>query len=113
MRRRARRAAGLLNERRHTSNALEYLKMVAPDYTGEPRYVPETAVVDGPLITANSTGGLHLGRLVLERLDLCSKETLEAWFEFFHTGDGKWFYALMESVAARAEVTLARPGRST
>lgn len=93
-------AAGLLNDRRHTSNAVEYLKMVAPDYSGESHYVSEHAVADGNLITASSVGGLLLARLVLDGLQLCTDDTLEAWYQYFATGEAKFFYALMESKAS-------------
>jgi putative intracellular protease/amidase len=84
-------AAGLLNDRPHTSNAVEYLKMVAPDYTGDSHYVSEQAVMDGNLITGSSVGGLLLARLVMERLELCTDETVEAWYQYFATGEGKYF----------------------
>lgn len=50
--------AGLLDERIHTSNSLEYLKMVCPNYNGELYYRDVKAIADGNLITANSAGGL-------------------------------------------------------
>ena len=40
---------GLLNSRWHTSNDLEYLKMICPTYTGENYYKMESAVTDGNL----------------------------------------------------------------
>ncbi len=92
--------AGLLDSRPHTSNSLDYLKMVAPTYKGEAFYRDEPAVADGNLITASSAGGLLFARYILARLGVCSQETLEAWYHYFNTGDAHYFYALMQTLPA-------------
>lgn len=91
--------AGLLDTRPHTSNSLDYLKMVIPNYAGEALYQDEPAVADGNLITASSAGGLLFARYVLARLGVFSGEALEAWYHYFDTGDAKYFYALMQTLS--------------
>lgn len=90
--------AGILDNRPHTSNTLEYLKMVAPNYKGDSHYQDKKAVMDGNLITANSAGSLLFARYILDRLDVFSGEALDAWYNYFETGDAKYFFALMEAL---------------
>ena len=89
---------GVFNERIHTSNSLEYLKMVCPNYKGESYYKDIKAVSDNNLITASSAGGLLFARIILAKLDVISEDTLEAWYNYFNTGDPKYFYNLMETL---------------
>src|SRR5882724_312510 len=48
--------AGLLDDRRHTSNELAYLERMVPEYAGASRYVDALAVRDDGLITASGVG---------------------------------------------------------
>ncbi len=51
---------GLLNDRAHTSNSLDYLKSNAPSYAGDRHYRDGPgAVVDGNLITAPGSSPAH------------------------------------------------------
>jgi putative intracellular protease/amidase len=90
--------AGLLNSSWHTSNDLEYLKMICPTYTGENYYKMESAVTDGKLITASGIAPLEFTVHVLKALDLFSSETLDAWYNLNKTHEAKYFYALMGSI---------------
>ena len=90
--------AGIFDNRPHTSNTLEYLKMVAPNYKGDAYYQDQKAVKDDNLITANSAGSLLFARYILDRLNVFSDEALEAWYNYFDTGEAKYFFALMESL---------------
>ncbi|MPZ83493.1 MAG: glutamine amidotransferase, partial [Actinophytocola sp.] len=65
-------AAGLLDDRPHTSNDLEALRQLCPSYRGADHYVDEAAVTDGDLITASGTAPLDFARHVLTRLDVVS-----------------------------------------
>jgi putative intracellular protease/amidase len=96
--------AGLLDERAHTSNALEYLK--ATRYRGESLYRNQPAVSDGNLITAGGTAPLEFAREIFKRLDLYKPETLDAWFALFKTGDMTHYVAMLQSVGVAAN-----PGR--
>ncbi|WP_348623277.1 type 1 glutamine amidotransferase family protein [Paenibacillus peoriae] len=90
--------AGLLNSRWHTSNDLEYLKMICPTYTGEKYYKMESAVTDGKLITASGTAPLEFSVHVLKALSVFSSKTLEAWYSLNKTRASKYYYELMNSI---------------
>jgi putative intracellular protease/amidase len=90
--------AGLFDHRPHTSNSIEYLKMVAPHYKGDAHYKDDRAVSDGNLITASSAGPLEFARYILQRLEVFSDGALEAWYNYFDTGDAKYFFALMSAL---------------
>jgi len=91
--------AGLLDSRGHTSNDLDYLKMVCPDYTGENYYKREPAVTDGNLITASGIAPLEFAMHILKALNVCSQQTLDAWYSLNQTKDPKYFFELMNSIA--------------
>jgi putative intracellular protease/amidase len=90
--------AGLLDERKHTSAAPEYL--AATGYAGGDRYVDARAVVDGDLITAGPQSPVQFARATLEHLGLASTATLEAYEAVFHRADPAAFPALMQSQGA-------------
>ncbi|HLO15501.1 MAG TPA: type 1 glutamine amidotransferase family protein [Anaerolineales bacterium] len=90
--------AGLFDNRPHTSNGIEYLKMVAPHYQGDAHYKEDRAVSDGNLITASSAGPLQFARYILQRLEVFSDEALEAWYNYFNTGEVNYFFALMSAL---------------
>jgi putative intracellular protease/amidase len=92
-------AAGLLDDRAHTSNDLGYLKAVCPAYRGEALYKTEAAVIDRGLITAGGVAPLEFARLILESLGLSSAETLDAWLGLNRSHDPKYYYSLMRSIA--------------
>lgn len=89
---------GLLNSRLHTSNDLEYLKMICPTYTGEKYYTMEPAVTDGKLITASGIAPLEFCVHVLKALGVFSSKTLDAWYSLQKTHEPKYFYELMDSI---------------
>lgn len=89
---------GLLNSRLHTSNDLEYLKMICPNYTGEKYYKMESAVTDGNLITASGIAPLEFTIQVLKALDVFSSKTLDAWYRLYKTQESRFFYELMDSI---------------
>mgnify|MGYP001048789694 CR=1 FL=1 len=90
--------AGIFDNRPHTSNTIEYLKMVAPNYKGDSHYRDQQAVMDNNLITANSAGSLLFARYILDRLGVFSDRALEAWYNYFDTGEAKYFFELMDSL---------------
>jgi putative intracellular protease/amidase len=90
--------AGMLDDRPHTSAALEYLQY-APGYHGTSHYRDERAVLDGDLITAGPADGLEFARLVLLRLGVFTDDVLEAWYQLYNTGDPKWYGQIMAATA--------------
>ena len=89
---------GLLDSRWHTSNDLEYLKMVCPEYTGEKYYRSEPVVTDGKVITASGAAALEFTLHVLKALDVFSSQTLDSWYNLNKTQEPKYFYELMNSM---------------
>lgn len=94
---------GLLDERPHTSNGAGFLDMVSPSYQGKSFYIDEPSVADSNLITASSTGGLLWAKQIIERLDVFQADTLEAWYNYFSTGQSEHFFALMQTLPANEE----------
>jgi len=89
---------GVLDNRFHTSNNLEFLKMVCPTYKGENKYLEKSAVTDCNLITATGVAPLEFTYEVLKKMDVMKAETLEAWYGLFKKQEAKYFYSLMESL---------------
>jgi putative intracellular protease/amidase len=87
--------AGLLDKRRHTSAAAEYL--MATGYAGGDLYVDERAVVDSDLITAGPQSPVQFACATLRRLGLASDRTLEAYEGVLHRADVTAYPALMEA----------------
>jgi putative intracellular protease/amidase len=92
---------GLLDDRRHTSNAREYL--AATSYRGTGLYEDASAVTDGDLITASGTAPLDFALHIFRRLDLYTPAVLEAWYGLFKTGRPEYFAALMRAGPSGAE----------
>ncbi|MBP2100053.1 type 1 glutamine amidotransferase family protein [Enterococcus rivorum] len=94
---------GLLDNRPHTSNGLEYLEVFSPTYKGQNYYIDQQSVADKNLITASCTGALQWTKQILAHLDVFQSDTLESWHDYFSTGDSKYFFALMESLPSNNE----------
>lgn len=90
--------AGLLNDRRHTSNGAGFLESFCPAYTGGCFYVDSPCVADGDLITAGASGALAWAKQIIARLDVFRPDTLEAWYAFFSTGAPQRFFELMQTL---------------
>lgn len=90
--------AGVLDNRYHTSNDLNFLKTICPNYAGEAFYRQEPAVIDGDLITALGVAPLEFAYQVLKKLDVFLPQTLESWYKLYLTHEAKYFFALMESI---------------
>lgn len=88
--------AGLLDERRHTSNDPSWLS--TSGYRGSALYVSEPAVEDGGVITASATAPLEFARLILARLGVFSPSALLAWYELYKTGNPKHYFQLMDAL---------------
>ncbi|MEG1637454.1 MAG: type 1 glutamine amidotransferase family protein [Cellulosilyticaceae bacterium] len=89
---------GLLDKRPHTSNGPGFLEMFSPGYKGQSFYIDKPSVADNNLITASSTGALLWTKQIIEHLGVFQSNTLESWYEYFSTGDPKYFFALMQTL---------------
>ncbi|MEN6318913.1 MAG: type 1 glutamine amidotransferase family protein [Syntrophaceae bacterium] len=90
--------AGILDERRHTSNSLDYVK--ATGYQGEALYEHQPAVTDGNVITASGTAPLEFAYHIFKKLGIYTGDTLEAWYGLFKTGDLSYFTNLVRASGA-------------
>lgn len=78
--------SGLLDDALHTSNDINYLKGIAPEYKGENHYQNTLAVTDKNIITANGIAPIEFAREVFRKVKLYDEETLEKWFQLFKNG---------------------------
>lgn len=88
-------AAGLLDQRRHTSNDPGFL--AASGYAGAGHYLADPAVVDGDLVTASGVAPVHFARAVFERLGAHEPSLMESWFKLYADRDPAGFHELMAS----------------
>ena len=89
---------GILDNRKHTSNDKEYLKMVCKNYKGENFYEYKLVVVDNNLITATGIAPLEFTYEVIKKINIMENDTLEAWYGLFKTKEPKYFFELMNSI---------------
>jgi putative intracellular protease/amidase len=90
--------AGILDLTEHTSNSLDYMKQVCPNYKGEAYFRDVPAVASGDLITASGVAPLEFTFEMIKVLDVFSPETLEAWRQLYTDKSGESFYRLMDSL---------------
>jgi putative intracellular protease/amidase len=83
---------GILDTRKHTSNAPEYL--AATGYKGGHLYQVADAVSDQDVITASAMKSLEFAREIFRRLELYEENVLAAWYGLFKTGDPKYYAEL-------------------
>jgi putative intracellular protease/amidase len=90
--------AGVLDNRRHTSAAAEYLA----DYAGSAHYEDERVVVDDDklLVTAGPDSPVQFATATLEALGLVGRPMVEAYEGVFHRSDPTAFPALMQAAGA-------------
>ena len=89
---------GILDNRKHTSNDLGFLKMICPEYRGEDFYLNQAVVSDNNLITSSGLAPLDFSYEVFKKTSVMKPKTLEAWYQLFLTKEAKFFYSLMESL---------------
>ena len=90
-------AAGLLDDRRHTSNAPQALAPTG--YAGGHLYVDEPAVTDRGLVTASSTAPVEFARAALALLDVYEPEVLASWYKLFGHNDPAGYFELMATAS--------------
>jgi putative intracellular protease/amidase len=77
---------GYLDNVKHTSNDLGYLKYISPEYKGEKHYQSEVSVTDKNIITANGTAPIEFAREIFKDVKLHSEKDIEKWFQLFKNG---------------------------
>ena len=78
---------GVLDEVRHTGNDLADIQAWAGQaYHGQANYLPQPAVRDGRIVTANGTAAMEFAREILLALDVAPAEKLSEWYDFYKLG---------------------------
>ena len=93
--------AGILDSCKHTSNDLGFLLQICPNYKGKENYITQPVVMDGNLITASGMAPMPFAKRILERLDVFSPDTMQAWDNLHQTMKPEYFAQLMQSLPAR------------
>ena len=60
-------------------------------------YINELSVINDNVITASSAGSLLWAKQIIEYLNIYSAKTIEAWYNYYLTGDAKYYIELMSS----------------
>ncbi|MGN7328494.1 type 1 glutamine amidotransferase family protein [Bacillus pumilus] len=89
---------GYLDTKKHTSNNLEYTKMVCPNYKGEKFYELGPAVSDANLVTASGIAPLEFAMEVLRKIDVFTLDALHSWYNLNKTHKPEYFLQLMNSI---------------
>jgi len=74
---------GFLDHVRHTSNDLQLLKTLIPDYKAAKHYVQAPAIADRHIITAPGTAIVEFAQAIFQELGLTRQENLAFWLQFF------------------------------
>ncbi len=90
--------AGFLDDRKHTSNAPEYL--AATQYNGAALYEKAPAVNHKNVITASAMAPVEFAYHIFKCLDVYNPPVLEAWYGLFKTGRAEYFEKLMQAATA-------------
>ena len=96
-------AAGLLDDRRHTSNAKVFVEMMGSK--GGDLYVDEPAVTDRGLITATAAAPVEFAREIFAELDLYEPEVLASWYKLYGQQDPAGYHELMGAQARNGSTT--------
>lgn len=86
---------GLLDRRKHTSNAREFL--AGSKYAGGANYVDAPVVRDGNLITATGVAPVHFARAIFEALELYDDKVAASWFKLYGDRDPAGYAELMSA----------------
>ena len=78
---------GYLDNRKHSSNTLEFLKLKAPHYKGDSNYIEKQAVSDCNVITANGTATLEFAKEIMLYLNIKPTEKVNEWYKFHKLGN--------------------------
>lgn len=90
--------SGLFDDIKHTSNSLEYLKMVCKNYKGENLYEHKPVAVDENVITASEFGYFDFTFEVLKKINVMKSTTLDAWNNLYKTNEARYFFEIMKSL---------------
>ncbi|MCP4021268.1 MAG: thiamine biosynthesis protein ThiJ [Desulfobacteraceae bacterium] len=78
--------AGLLKNRKHTSNSPSYLSKINPEYSAKANYVEALATKDQHIITASGLGSIEFTMEIFDELGLVTPEMMKTWYDAFKNG---------------------------
>ena len=81
---------------KHTSNSLEYLNFFSKNYAGQSSYVCSNSVLDRNLVTASSAGSLEWTKNILKSLNVYSDKKITAFYNYYSTGNVKYYDELLK-----------------
>jgi putative intracellular protease/amidase len=77
---------GILDKIPHTSNGLEYVKQLSPEYKGASFYEEAPCVKAGNIITANGAGMIEFACELYEAFEIADADTLKAVRDLYKSG---------------------------
>ena len=89
---------GILDNRKHTSNDLGFLKWSCPDYQGSSFYINKPVVEGRNLITASGLAPLDFSYEIFKKLGIMKSDVLNAWYQLYQTKESKYFHQLTEAL---------------
>lgn len=90
--------AGVLNDRKHTSNAPEFLQ--ADEYTGAAHYVEAPAVTDQGVITAGGIHAVPFTAAIMRAVGFAPEPVIANWEKLFTSGNRQFFTKFSEAMVA-------------
>lgn len=78
--------AGLLKNRKHTSNSLNYIKKMVHHYESEEGYIDSPAVTGENIITASGLASVDFTMQILQKLDISTQRIRGIWYDAFKKG---------------------------
>ncbi|MEQ8167906.1 MAG: DJ-1/PfpI family protein [Candidatus Eremiobacterota bacterium] len=78
--------AGLVHNRKHTSNSLKYLSKMVPSYSDSDFYIDSLAAGDDHIITASGLGAIEFTMEIFNELNLISSDMKKMWYNAIKHG---------------------------
>lgn len=86
---------GWLDERKHTSNVLEYLQ--SSGYAGSENYVDEAVVTDRGVTTAGGIHPVQFTAEVMRVIGLYPQAIIDSWEQLYLTGESEHYATMMKA----------------
>jgi putative intracellular protease/amidase len=78
--------AGLLRNRKHSSNSLQYLSKMVPQYSEGHNYAGRLATRDDHIITASGLGSIEFTMEIFNELNILSPDIKKMWYDAIKYG---------------------------
>ena len=74
---------GILDDVAHTSNGVDWLSKLVPEYRGQARYLEKAAASDGGVITASGTSAIEWSYQIFRTLKVYDEAEAREWLQFY------------------------------